>query len=152
MALSSRTKNKLTDAVNTCFHNIGKKNGTAMPSSERNEEPIAYELWLASQLSTLADKRKALAQTVAAREGVINDKEKDPKPPGTREVIYNGDVVSIALEVRQPATRVDADRMIDFLIQKGISSKLLFEAKDYATVQNRASHVFSPMLIANGLS
>jgi hypothetical protein len=152
MSMSTRTKNKLTDAVNTCFAKIGSANGTKMPPSERNDEPIAYELWLAHHLASLANKRKQQAEASAVAAGIINDKEKEPKPAGTREVLYNGNVVSVQLEVRQPSTRVDADKLLNYLTQRGVNIKLLQEAVAQASSETRPAHVFSTMLITDGLS
>ena len=152
MSMSTRTKNKLTDAVNTCFAKIGTTNGSKMPPSSRNDESIAYELWVAHHLTSLANKRKVAAEALAAREGIINDKERDPRPAGTKEVIYNGDVVSVQLEVRQPATRVDAEKLLDFLTTKGVNLKWLQEARQHASTEMRPAHVFSTMLITDGLT
>jgi hypothetical protein len=152
MALSTRVKNKLTDTINTCFAKIGSANGTKMPTSGNNMEPVAYELWCAHHLATLANKRKAQAEAAAVREGIINDKEKDPRPAGTREVQFNGDVVSVMLEVRQPATRVDAEKLVDFLTNKGVNLKWLQEAVDFASSETRPAHVFSTMLITDNMS
>jgi predicted lipoprotein len=152
MALSSRVKNKLTDTVNTCFAKIGAVNGTKMPASGNNREPIAYELWLAHQLATLANKRKTRAEAEAVKAGIINDKEKEPKPAGTREVLFNGDVVSVQLEVRQPTTRVDHEKLVDFLVNKGVNLKWLQEAVEHASTETRPAHVFSTMLITDNMS
>src|SRR5206468_147218 len=102
MALTTRAKNTLVDKLNMCFAKLGVANGTAMPKSSSNTEPVAWELWCAHHVLTLANKRKEKAEQAAVKAGVIPDKERNPQPAGTKSVIYNGDVVSIALEVRQP--------------------------------------------------
>ena len=149
MALSSRVKNKLVDSMNVVFTNIGHAAGMKMPKSERNDESAAWELFVAQHLMSMATKRKDTAEKDAIAAGVIIDKEKDPKPEGTREVIYNGDVVSIALEVRAAGSRVAANIMMDYLASKGVSQKLLAEALAAATTKSRPAHVFTTMLITN---
>jgi hypothetical protein len=149
MALSSRVKNKLIDGINLAFASIGHTAGMKMPKSERNDEPAAWELFVAQHVLSLANKRKDNAEKDAIAAGVIIDKEKNPKPEGTREVIYNGDVVSIALEVRTAATRVSVNVLCDYLSEKGVSQKLLMEAMAFATDKSRAAHVFTTMLITN---
>jgi hypothetical protein len=149
MALSSRVKNKLIDAINLSFASIGHTPGMKMPKSERNDEPAAWELFVAQHVLSLANKRKDNAEKDAIDAGVILDKEKNPKPEGTREVIYNGDVVSIAVEVRKAATRVSVNVLCDYLAGKGVSQKLLMEAMKVATDKSKAAHVFTTMLITS---
>ena len=149
MALSSRVKNKLIDGMNTSFAAIGHSAGMKMPKSENNNESAAWEFFVAQHLMSMATKRKDVAEKDAITAGVIIDKEKEPKPEGTREVIYNGDVVSVALEVRTGGTRVAANVLIDYLESKGVSKKLLAEALAAATSKSRPAHVFTTMLITN---
>lgn len=147
MSLSSRTMNTLRDKINISFAEIGVSNGTKMPKSGDNREPIAWELWVAHHLASYADKRKRVAEAAAIKAGVIFDKEKDPKPAGTDAVIYNGEVVSISVLVRQPTTRVDVDKLMAVLKARGVKQKILDEGVEQATVTNRPAHVFNAKLI-----
>jgi hypothetical protein len=149
MTLTARTKTQLVDKVNTCFTNIGITNGAKMPRSGDNREPIAWELWLGYHLARLASKRKANAEDAAVKAGLILDKEANPRPSGTKEVLFNGELVSISLEVRKASTRVDVDKLIAFLASKKIPAALLTEAVDYATFETRPAHVFDPVLITD---
>jgi hypothetical protein len=149
MALSSKVKNKLVDMMNMSFTNIGHTTGMKMPKSDNNNEHAAWELFVAQHLLSMATKRKDTAEKDAIAAGVIIDKEKAPKPEGTREVIYNGDVVSISLEVRTGGTRVSVNVMSDYLAEKGVPQKLLMEAMAFATSKSRPAHVFTSMLITN---
>jgi hypothetical protein len=134
MSLTARTKTQLVDKVNTCFTNIGITNGAKMPRSGDNREPIAC---------------KANAEDAAVKAGLILDKEANPRPSGTKEVLFNGELVSISLEVRKASTRVDVDKLIAFLASKKIPAALLTEAVDYATFETRPAHVFDPVLITD---
>lgn len=150
MSLSSRAKNKLIDVINTTFASLGNANGMRMPRSGNNLEPLAWDLFVAKHLFSLAEKRKDSAEWAAVKAGLIIDKEKNPKPPGTREVIYNGDIVSISLEVRSGSMRVNAKIMREYLISKSVSQKLIDEAEAAASTATRPAHVFTPILITNG--
>jgi hypothetical protein len=150
MSLSSRVKNKIVDTINTTFATIGNANGMRMPKSSDNREPAAWELYVAHHVLSLATKRKEQAEKAAIAAGVIIDKEKHPRPGGTREVVFNGDVVSVSLEVRQPSERVSAPLLCDYLNNKGVSRQLLDEAVAAVTTTTKPAHVFSTMLITNG--
>ena len=150
MALSSRVKNKLVDAINTSFAALGNANGMRMPKSASNKEPAAWELWVSHHVLALANKRREQAEKEAILAGVIFDKDKNPRSGGTREVLYSGDVVSVALEVRNGSTRVNPVAFQEYLRNHGVSAKLLKEAEEAATTTTKPAHVFSTMLITNG--
>ena len=65
-------------------------------------------------------------------------------------MVYNGDVVSINLEVRQPAVRVDVEELLEYLRDKHVSDRLLAEAREHASTKSKAAHVFSTFLITDG--
>jgi hypothetical protein len=137
------------DTINTVFASIGNANGMRMPKSTNNLEPLAWDLFIARHVLSLAEKQKEKAETAAVKAGVIIDKTKNPKPAGTREVVYNGDIVSIMLEVRSGAERVSTTRLVAYLEGKGVSRSLLDEAVKAATDISRAAHVFTPILITS---
>src|SRR5436190_7283082 len=147
--LSSSERNKLTDAVNTKFAAIGKANGTRMPASTSNTDSYAYDLWVAQQLVALANKRKEHAEKEAIKAGVLLDKEKNPQPEGSKQVVYHGDNVAISLAVSNAATRVNVDKVLTYLEGCGISADLLADAKHNASSKSRPAHVFSTYLLTN---
>jgi len=147
--MQSSDKNKLVDKVNTAFANIGKVNGTKMPPSTNNSDSYAYDLWVAHQLVALANKRKELAEKACIKAGIMLDKEKDPRPEGTKEVLFNGDNVAISLAVSNAATRVDVNKVVSYLIEKGVSIGLLDAAIANASSKSRPAHVFSTYLLTN---
>ena len=147
--LSSSERNKLTDAVNTKFADIGKKNGTRMPASTSNTDSYAYDLWVAQQLVALANKRKEHAEKAAIKAGVLLDKEKNPQPEGSKQVVYSGDNVAISLAVSNAATRVNVDKLLERLIFAGVNPDIIEDAVANASSKSRPAHVFSTYLLTN---
>jgi hypothetical protein len=147
--MQSSDKNKLVDKVNTAFANIGKANGTKMPPSTNNSDSYAFDLWVAHQLVSLANKRKELAEKACIKAGIMLDKEKDPRPEGTKEVLFNGENVAISLAVSNAATRVNPDKLIEELFKRGVDSHLLNDAIANASSKSRPAHVFSTYLLTN---
>jgi len=149
----SSDKNKLVDKVNTAFANIGKSNGTKMPPSTNNADSYAYDLWVSHQLVSLANKRKELAEKACIKAGIMLDKEKDPRPEGTKEVLFSGDNVAISLNVSGAATRINTDKLLAYLdthlMEIGAPPDLLPDAVKFASSKSRPAHVFSTYLLTN---
>jgi len=146
----SSEKNKLIDKINTTFANIGRKNGTTLPPTFDNREPIAWELFVAQHLNAVAAKRKDAAEKAAIAAEVIINKETNPQPEGTKSVEYTGEHVQVILSVSSAASRVDITKVMTYLLGKGVSAELVKEAVDQATTKNRPAHVFSTVLLTNG--
>ena len=147
--MQSSDKNKLVDKVNTAFANIGKANGTKMPPSTNNSDSYAYDLWVAHQLVALANKRKELAEKACIKAGIMLDKEKDPRPEGTKEVLFNGDNVAISLAVSNAAMRINNEKLLAYLAENGVPGDVLEEAIAHASSKSRPAHVFSTYLLTN---
>jgi hypothetical protein len=145
--LSSTQKNKIIDSINTAFSKIGYANGTKMPKSDDNREPIAWEMFVAQHMNALANKRKEQAEKMAVVAGVIIDKEKKPRPEGSQDVMYTGESVQVLLRVNTAASRVDITKVIENLLSMGIQADLVRAAVDKATFKNRPAHVFSSLLL-----
>jgi hypothetical protein len=137
------------DAINTTFASIGNANGMRMPKSDDNRESAAWDLFMAHHLVALAAKRKTVAEQAAVKAGVIIDKEKTPRPAGTREVCFSGNAVSVSLEVRNASPRVDTDKMADYLIAHKVSPALVHDAMVTATSLTKPAHVFTTMLVVS---
>jgi hypothetical protein len=145
--LSSSDKNKLIDKINTAFSNIGKSNGTRLPTSSNNRDPIAWDLFVAQHVTSLANKRKEAAERAAVRAGVINDKEKDPRPAGTKDMIYSGEQMAVLLSVNTAAERINAAKVYDYLLDHGVDADLLNKAMLQATTHARPPHVYSAYIL-----
>jgi hypothetical protein len=141
-------RNRIVDTINTTFATLGNANGMRMPKAEDNRESYAWNMWVAKHVQGLANKRWDHACKLAADAGVINDKEKNPRPASTKALVYNGEYVSVLCEVRSAARRVDVDKLVDFLELKGVQRALLDAAVEQATKESKPAHVFSPMLNA----
>jgi hypothetical protein len=149
MSLSSRVTNRIVDTINTTFASLGHANGQRMPKSTDNREPAAWELYVAKHVLRLAEKRKEAAEAAAVMAGVINDKDNAPLPSGTRQMIYNGQVVDVMVEVRNASERVDVTKVVAHLAAAGVKQTLLDEAVKQATRTTKPAHVFTPMLATN---
>ena len=137
-----------TAAIVKAFEAIGVVEPTRQPRSRRNNEPVAWEFYVATHLAKLAEARKRQAQAAAIVSGVIFDHEKEPMPEGTNgRVVYSGDVVEIELTVSNPSKRFDAAGFINALEKAGVKRKLLNELAEQHTADSRAPHKFSASLI-----
>jgi hypothetical protein len=146
MSLSSRAKNKLVDAINTCFASIGYAAGMKMPKCESNLASIAWEYFVAKHVLSLANKRKDNAEKAAIEAGVLFDAEKNPHQPG-REVAFNGEIVVVAVEVKKPSERVNIIVFAQALAAQGVKQSVIDSARTAATTTSRPAHVFTPYLV-----
>lgn len=143
--------NLLTNKINKRFADIGTTNGTAMPQSPSNNEHIAYELHIALALARLAEGRKKHAMKEAVKAGIIFDHEKEPKPAGTKETLFNGSVVQVDVSVKTPTSRFDHNKFIDDLLATFITlpreevEALVFKH----TYLNRPAHTFTTELVSD---
>lgn len=149
MALTPRRRNELIDAINVAFKDIGNVAPTKPPRTKSNQGPAAWEYFVARHLEGLAAGRIKQAKREAISAGVIFDHEKQPREPGTNEMIYTGEQVGVWLEVREPGTRIDTVRLVEHLQSKKVAQKVIDEAVAYATVTNKPAHVFRVSLLTN---
>ena len=149
MSLTSKAKNRLIADINNLFSLIGTK----LPArSGNNKEPVAYEYFIASHLAKLAEGRREAALKAAVAEGVIPDVT-DPanqREPGTDEFIFNGELVTIMLNVAKPRTQVDMKALSSYLIEQKVKPAVVNAAIEAASKPTRAGHKFTSMLNTNG--
>jgi hypothetical protein len=146
MPLSQRDRNKVIDGLNTRFAEIGTKHYTCPPST-RNTEATAWEFFVAAHLQTIAAGRLKEARASAVRAGVIFDHDKHPRTPQDTGVLYRGDNVVVTLTVKAPTVTVDVDEVCAFLIDKGVSVKLVSDAVEHSRRERRAAHEFRASLL-----
>lgn len=60
-------------AIQKAFSAIGNKNGSAAPEDTDNRFSIAYELFVAKELKSAAEKRYEMAKEAAVAAGVIDE-------------------------------------------------------------------------------
>lgn len=147
--LDSSTANLLTNKINKAFDNIGKTNGTSMPTSARNMDALAYELHVAMHLARMAEGRKTQAMKLATTNGIIPDYKKEPRNPGTNETVYNGDVVNVQLSVRVGRAILDGDGFINALLDRGVDSQLVGELAAKFTKISSPAHMFTTTLVTS---
>jgi hypothetical protein len=151
MSLTTNVRNRIVDALNTAFNAIGVDVLTKMPKAKvrDNKAPIAWEYFVADHIEARARARLAAAKRAAIVAGVIFDHEKFPREPGTNEPIFNGEHVVVWLEVGNGATRVNASKMSEYLIAKGIDAKVVADAYEHASSRTRPPHSFKVSLVAS---
>jgi hypothetical protein len=149
MPLDAARANTKTGAINDAFAAIGTAagNGTSMPRSKKNTEPVAWEYHCASHLARIAEARKAKAIAAAVKAGVMFDPAKQPLPVGSNALVYAGEVVEIACTVGTAATRLDAAAFADDLEKAGVKRALIDRLALKHTIENRAPHKFTSSLV-----
>jgi hypothetical protein len=60
-------------AIQKSFQNIGKKNGSAPPESDKNTFSQAFELFVSKELKSMAEKRYDAAKKAAVEAGIIDE-------------------------------------------------------------------------------
>jgi len=149
MALSSRLKNKLLDAINNAFADIGTEAGTRPPRSKENTAPTAWEYFVSFHLAGLAKGRLDAAKKACIKAGILFDHERHPRMPGDNGLIFTGEQVGVFVTVKNSGTRLDTDKLYAILMAKGVSEDVLSEAYEEASYKTRPAHEFRPSLVVN---
>ena len=147
MTLTALKATERTAALTLAFTAIGATGDTKMPRSGSNTDPIAWEFHVASHLARQAEARKKKAHAACVAAGLIFDHDSEPKPPGTSEVVYAGEVVEIAVSVSNPTAKLDGTLFIAALIEAGVSRKLIDRVRAMHTYENKAPHKFTSALV-----
>ncbi len=139
----SPSKAEIIDSFNTQF----KKIGEVMPQlpGADNRTPLLWDYFRHHHLCSYARATLDANKKQLVREGIIFDPEKEQRSVG-EHVLHSG-VLSVLLTVKKPGNRIDADKLVSFLAQKGVKQGLLTEAIEYATFQTRPAHEFKPLLM-----
>ena len=146
MPLDAAKATAKINAIIQAFDAIGVVEPTRQPRSRRNNEPVAWEFYVATHLAKLAEARKRQAIAAAVAAGVLFDHEKEPMAVGTERDVYAGDVVQIALVVSNPSRKLDVPGFVDALEKAGVKRKLLLETAEQHTTDSRAPHRFTASL------
>jgi hypothetical protein len=139
----------IMNKIKNSFDALGRKNGTAFPASENNREHYAVEYHIASELAKYADARKKTAASEAVKAGVLIDPIKEPRNPGTNEVLFQGENVQVQLSVKNATTNYDIDAIRSSLVSQGVDTLVIDNAFIDGTRQNRAPHSFKTILLTN---
>lgn len=149
MALSSRLKNRLMDAINVAFGDVGATPDTRPPKTKDNRGPLAWEYFVADHLAKIAKARLAKAKAAAIKAGILFDHEKFPRKPGDNGLVFTGEQVGVFLTVKTPGKRIDTDKLYEALIARNVSERILNEAYEYAEYFTKPAHEFRPTLVVN---
>ena len=146
--LKSRDAAKLMNAISVAFDKVGAVNGTAMPKSGNNLDPIAYELYVAQTLKRLCDARLESAKDRSIAAGVMFDTNVTRLPAGTVRTVYAGDIVQVGVTTKKPSTTFDrkrAETILCALFPKNADKvKEVFEE---CSKETAVPHTFSASLI-----
>ena len=129
---------------NTIAGQLNEVGREGMPRSGNNGESYAWDYFIATKIEKFGKAKKEAAQKAAIKNGVMFDHEKSPRPPGTDEAIYSGDVVSIRCAVKNAASKVDVTKLRQLLISRGLVSGSTLDALiEQVTTKNREPHTFT---------
>ena len=132
MALTSRVRAKLFDAIHVALDKIGNLNSTAMPPSKNNREAIAWEMMVSDEVRRRAIKRREAAFQAAKDAGLIPDYLAEPTQAHPKAECWRGEHVSILADIRDKKGSVDMDRFIANLQNAGVKLNLITKAYDQA--------------------
>lgn len=102
-------------ALDKAFQKIGTTNGTGPLESRDNRSSIAYELYVADKLASLADARKKKAKEAAQEAGILGDKS--TFVPGTAVQVYDNEYLEIVAKTSNPASRIDKTALENELVK-----------------------------------
>lgn len=136
----------IKDQLRNSFDNIAKD----MPKFKieaGNRDPIAYELFVAQFLFKCAETRKDRALATAMEANLIFDHKANPSNElGTRN-LYNSELVSVDVEVKKGAARIDPKAFAAALIARKVDIADVQAAQATATKYNANSHSFVATLV-----
>jgi hypothetical protein len=115
--------------------------------AKSNTGPVAMEYYLAATAAREATARKELATKAAVTVGVLFDHKKDPRPPGTNEVVYDGAEVRITLKVATPSEKLDVTAFIAGLHKAEVKPALIARLLKRCTAPTAAAHTFTSALV-----
>jgi len=144
--MTSRIKNKLMSNINSVFGVIGTTTETRPTRiSKNNTALVAWEFFVASHLQTMAQARRKKARELAIEAGVLFDSDKEPRDPGTNDTVYEDENMFITVTVKNPATRINTDILLEQLVGK-VSKQVLDDAVAKATFETKPAHEFKVTL------
>jgi len=137
----------LNNTIATQLDAVGKG---IMPQSNNNRESEAWDYFIGTKIEKFGKAMRDKARKKAIKVGVLFDHEKAPMPPGTDEVVFAGDVITINCTVKAGAESVDGRAFYNAVLAARIIDaadlpvfKQLF---DNATKVNRGAHTFAAEL------
>lgn len=105
----------LKAAIQKAFSKIGKSNGSSPPASADNRFGLAYELFVASELRSAANKRYEVAKEAAASAGVL-DEEKCVE--GSEVAVYDAQYFDVTMKQASGSTQIDKTKLKNELMKE----------------------------------
>ena len=118
--------------------------------SPGNRDPIAYELFVAQFLEDCAKTRKERALAKAIEHNIAFDHKVHPSNDLGIYNLYNSELVSVDVEVKRGAQRIDPKAFAAALIAQKVDVSIVQSAQITATKYNANSHSFRATLVASG--
>ena len=128
----------IADEIKSAFRELGT--GPQAPQTNREDEAAAWEYAVASELSRQAKTRKKQAEIAAIEAGVLPDKL---YPPGTNEVVWEGQFVAVSLRVNQPSSSIDIDEFIKGLRASKVKQSVIDDALAGAQRTNKPPQLYN---------
>lgn len=118
---------RLKAAIQKTLASIGKKNGSALPESKSNTFPIAYELFVASELRSASNKRYDVAKAAAAKAGIIDE---DKTIEGSEISTYDSEYFDVTMKKASASSTLDKVLLgnklqVEFGMSQGDVDKLI---------------------------
>lgn len=99
-------------AIQKSFSAIGVKNGSSPPQSTDNRFGVAYELFVAKELKSAAEKRYEAAKAAAEEQGVI---DKEAAVEGVEVNTYQSELFDIGLKKSAGSLSLDKTMLGNYL-------------------------------------
>lgn len=142
MPLDATTPLDRTAQITDAFGELGRQ----LPKSRNAKDRLAFEYWVSSILSRLAEARREKAKRAAVAGGVLPDHSAAPMPIGTTETVYTGELVTIGVKVVEQASRLDAAGFIADLEKAGLPARTLKRLVKKHTTTFSGAHIFTASL------
>lgn len=134
-----------TAELATAFSLVGHRFG-GLEEKVTTPDKLAFEYWAASEISSLAEKRRDEAKKAAVTGGVIPDFKANPLDVGTRSTLYISELLTIAVDVTQQAPRLDGLALVADLVKAGVKPGLLKRLVKRHTKTFAGAHVITATL------
>ena len=131
----------LLNQMRNSFDLLGR--GDQQPDSNSAREDAAWEYAVASELMRMAKVRKDKAQRAAVEAGALPDTSVETRPPGTHEIVYDGEWVQLMLKVNQPTVATDVTAFEQALRDRKVKQSVIDASKEAAQKVNKAPHQLS---------
>jgi len=98
----------LKAAIQKQLSNIGKKNGSAPPDSTSNAFGAAYELFVASEIRSAANKRYDVAKVLATDVGVLDDSK---VMEGAEIAVHSNEYFDVTMKQASASSTIDKTKL-----------------------------------------